>query len=223
MNFDQKIRVVIVAITALCASVPAKAQVEMLMIGLCKKVSDDASRLKCFDAIGTAAEPSKQERDSPKVQEWTIADSKSPVDDSPQVSARLLSQDGDSMLVLRCAERKTEVAVIPKGLFAYERGSVLIRLNDQPAASATWSASDHNKALFAPNGVAFIRMLPDNGDLFIRSTGHNGNRAADAMFKLGAVSAVRDRISAACKWQSISTSKASTKDKDTSPASAARP
>jgi hypothetical protein len=205
-------KVIVAVMSLLCISVPANAQVEMLMIGLCKKVSDDAARLKCFDAIGATTEQTKAEQEPAKVHEWAVVDSKSPIDDSPQVSALLLSDDGESTLMLRCAERKTEAAVIPKGLFAYERGSVVIRLNDLPATSATWSASNNNKALFAPNGVAFVKMLPNNGELFIRSTGHS-SRAADAKFKLGAVSAVRDRISAACKWSDVAP-KAAVKPKD---------
>lgn len=196
------------------------AQVEFLMVALCKKITDDAARLKCFDAIGSTTEASKVEPTPPKAQEWTVVDSKSPIDDSPQVMAMLQSEDGEGSLVLRCAERKTEAAVIPKGLFAYERGTVLIRLNDLPATNANWSASSNNRALFAPNGVAFVKMLPDNGNLFIRASGHNSQ--ADAKFKLGAVSAVRDRISTACKWQETA-SKPPVRSKDTAPPTSLAP
>ncbi|MGJ5000538.1 type VI secretion system-associated protein TagO [Bradyrhizobium sp. HKCCYLRH2060] len=185
------------------ATIPsgALAQAEILMIGLCKKIADDTARLKCYDAIpGPSSEPTTPKAEAPPVkQEWKTLESKSPIDDSPQFAAALLSEDGRSRLVIRCAEHKTEAYIEPNGLFAWKRGSVLIRVNDLPAVSATWPASSDNKALFAPNGTSFIKMLPEDGTLFIRATGHS-NRADDATFKLGQVSLVRDRLGAACSW-----------------------
>jgi hypothetical protein len=47
-------------------------------------------------------------------QEWSIEDSTSPVDNSPEVFATLTSEDGRSELIIRCKERKIELAVLPK-------------------------------------------------------------------------------------------------------------
>jgi hypothetical protein len=166
------------------------------MFGLCRKIPDDAARLKCFDAIV----PAPQKADEPKaVQEWSIEDSKSPVDGSPEVFATLTSEDGRSELIIRCKERKTELAVLPSGLFALERGTVLLQINDGPAVTASWRASSNSKGLFAPNATALIKTLPDGGKLFVRATGY-GRQADDATFQLGAVTVVKDRVSAACKW-----------------------
>jgi hypothetical protein len=184
---------------AFMPAIPAAAQVDALMLGLCRKVADGDARLKCYDAIGTTTEPSKPAELEIKPLEWNVVESKSPIDDSPEIRAGMMSVDGLSSIILRCAERKTEVVLTPRTLFVYDRGTVLVRLNDLPAASAVWPASTSHKALFAPNGLAFVKMLPDNGTLFVRATGQTAS--ADATFKLGAVSAVRDRISAACRWQ----------------------
>jgi len=178
----------------------ATAQAELLMLGMCRKISDDPARLKCYDAIGTSRDAAATTPPPAARQEWTIRESKSPIDDSPQVSAGLMSEDGKSSLIVRCQERRTEAIIFPNGLFAYQKGTVLMRLNDLPPATATWHASTDNTALFAPNGVAFVKMLPDDGTLFIRATGHSRS-ADDATFKLGQVGAVKDKIKAACKWQ----------------------
>lgn len=101
----------------------ALAQNELLMFGLCRKIPDDAARLKCFDAIV----PAPQQTDQPKeVREWSLEDSKSPVDNSPEVFATLASEDGRSELIIRCKDRKTDLAVLPNGLFAIDRGTVLL-------------------------------------------------------------------------------------------------
>jgi hypothetical protein len=166
-----------------------------LMFGLCRKIPDDTARLKCFDAIV----PAPQKTDQPKaVQEWSIEDSKSPVDNSPEVFATLTSEDGRSELIIRCKERKIELAVLPSGLFALESGTVLLQINDGPAVTASWSASSNSKGLFASNAIALIKRLPDGGKLFVRATGYS-RQADDATFQLGAVTVVKNRVSAACK------------------------
>ena len=190
----------ILSAVTFCALTPgvALAQSELLMFGLCRKIPDDAARLKCFDAIVPAPQTMT---DQPKeVREWSIEDSKSPVDNSPEVFASLASDDGQSELIIRCKQRKTDLAVLPNGLFAIDRGTVMLQINDGPPATATWKASSNSKGLFASNATALIKTLPDGGKLFVRATGHNGRQADDATFQLGAVTVVKNRVSAACKW-----------------------
>jgi hypothetical protein len=189
----------ILSALALCALTPgaALAQPELLMFGLCRKIPDNAARLKCFDAIVPA--PQQQADQSKAIQEWSIEDSKSSVDGSPEVFATLTSVDGRSELIIRCKDRKTQLAVLPSGLFALERGAVLLQINDGPVVTASWSASSNSKGLFAPNAVDLIKTLPDGGKLFVRATGYN-RQADDATFQLGAVTVVKNRVSAACKW-----------------------
>jgi hypothetical protein len=196
----------------------ALAQAEIIMMALCKKITDDASRLKCYDAIPgpQAAAPEPKAEVAPVKQEWRTQESKSPIDDSPQFVAILPSEDGLGHLILRCAEHKTEAYVEPNGLFAWKQGSVLIRVNDLPPVSATWLASSDNHALFAPNGISFVKMLPNEGTLFIRANGHS-KRADDATFKLGQVSSVRDRISSTCNWPDASSATAPNLHKGSSP------
>jgi len=52
---------------------------------------------------------------------------------------------------------------------------------------------------FAPNAVEFIRMLPDNAKLFIRTSRSDG-KAKEANFKLGNVSDIRNKVAHACDW-----------------------
>lgn len=193
---------------SLACPLPAAAQFEALKLALCKKIPADDARLKCYDAMFTD-EPAKAAEKQPKAPaQWTIADSKSPVDDSPQVMATLEGDTPDTMLVIRCMERKTEAAILPGShFFASERAQVLLRINDLPPATTTWSVSNNNKAVFAPAGGDFIRLLPDNAKLFVRVTGFQGKQA-DATFNLADVSAARDRIANACNWTTPKSAKA---------------
>jgi hypothetical protein len=82
----------------------------------CKAITDDKERLKCFD--GLFAEPSKpqklpeerQGKEPPEAKQanWSIEETKSPTDGSPQVVAANLVND--TVLILRCTNQTTEAA-----------------------------------------------------------------------------------------------------------------
>ena len=55
----------------------------------------------------------------------------------------------------------------------------------------------NGRAPFAPNGVAFMQSLPDNGKVTIRTTRSDG-KVKEGDFDLGAVSDVRRKIAYAC-------------------------
>jgi hypothetical protein len=62
-----------------------------------------------------------------------------------------------------------------------------------------WKASIDGRAAFAPKAEDFIRMLPDNAKLFIRTSGSDG-KIKEANFNLGKVSDIRNKIAHACDW-----------------------
>jgi hypothetical protein len=147
-----------------------------------------------------------QPMSNPEPPRWEITDGKSKVDDSPEVRATLLSQEGTSisnaaLLMIRCMERSTDLVVVPNGYLGSTNGNVrtLFRINDAPAIIEQWRGSTDGKAAYSPNAVSRIKSLPENGTLFVRLTAYNGHQH-DATFSLGNVSEVRDRVSAACKW-----------------------
>jgi hypothetical protein len=96
------------------ATSDAEAQFEGLAFSVCKKVPNDAERLKCFDSIGPKAKTAEEEaaNPTPLKGKWVYTESKSPVDDSDQLLAVLLGEPGESLLVFRCQERRTEAIFI---------------------------------------------------------------------------------------------------------------
>src|ERR1700719_2538317 len=97
----------------------AKASVAMPPQGVraevksCKAISDDKARLRCFDGLFEG--PSKPQKlpDEKQVKKppeekqasWSIDETKSPTDGSPQVVAANLVDD--TVLILRCKEQTT--------------------------------------------------------------------------------------------------------------------
>ena len=163
----------------------------------CKGISNDQERLKCFDDL-FADKPNRPNATDKLGNDWSIEETKSPTDGSPQVVAANLV--GDTVLILRCKDQITEAAFSTKyNYLGYSSVDVQLRVNDQNPIKEVWKASMNDRAAFAPDAVAFIQSLPDNGKATIRTTRSDG-KVKEANFDLGAVSEVRNKIAKACDW-----------------------
>ena len=130
---------------------------------------------------------------------WSIDETKSPTDGSPEVIAANLV--GDTVLILRCKDQTTEAAFSTQyNYLGYSSVDVELRINDQTSTKEVWKASMNGRAAFAPDAVAFIESLPDNGNLSIKTTRSTDGKVKEGRFKLDAVSEVRNKIAKACDW-----------------------
>jgi hypothetical protein len=180
---------------------PASGQpVVQTFVGVkfCQILKDDTQRLKCFDEL--FAEKPKEESTTKETAGWDLDESKSPLDGSPQISAGLKAVDGDTLLILRCTEKKTEAVFGgPLMVFGSDPIKVLVRVGDGKLIETHWAASPNGRSAFAPSAIQFIQSLPENGKLFLRAFNFRGN-GTDGEFDLGNVTAVRDKIAVACNW-----------------------
>lgn len=196
-----------IAIIFTNVAVPALAwaQGSALALALCRKVSDDQARLKCYDAAFDsliAKREDKATEHTPKPGAWRIEDQKSPIDDSPEVTAVLFAIDGGAFLVARCKEKKTELILRPSSFFIGSTSSgvkMVLRVNDAPAVTESWSSSTNGQAAFSRSAIQTLKLLPENGRLFVRAFDFQGSQN-DATFDLGAVSEVREKFRETCKW-----------------------
>jgi len=169
---------------------------------LCRQVKDDGERLKCYDGIDvSASNPAGPPADSKQAgAPWLITDEKSPLDDSPLVSAALTSSDGRSHLLMRCKDRKTEVAVSIRGFIKCGPDvRVIYRVDQSEATEIPWNAHSTCYLALAPSPIPFIRSLTDDGKIYVRMFDHHG-APHDALFNLGKVSEIRSRLAQACAW-----------------------
>jgi hypothetical protein len=198
----------------LATAAPAWAQFEPLQFAICKKIGSDSDRLKCFDSIGKPAVDIPPRLDDPPAN-WSYTESKSPIDDSSQISAVLESTPRGSAIVMRCQENRSEFAFLVGTIFIAETGNtapVLVRINDTPPVTLRWATSTDSKALFATPAIDFMKLLPDSGKLFLRATGFQG-RQYDASFALADVSVARDKVADTCRWSTSKVMKEKTKAK----------
>ena len=173
----------------------------------CKAIADDKERLRCFDGLfGGPSKPQKTFEEEQVIKppeekqaNWSIDETKSPTDGSTQVVAANLV--GDTVLILRCKEQITEAAFSTQyNYLGYKSVDVQLRINDQNPIKEVWKASMNGRAAFAPDAIAFIQSLPDNGKLSIKTTRSTDGKVKEGKFDLGAVSGVRDKIAKACDW-----------------------
>jgi type VI secretion system VasI family protein len=173
----------------------------------CKAIADDKERLRCFDGLfGGPSKPQKTPEEEQvrkpseeKQANWSVDETKSPTDGSTQVVAANLV--GDTVLILRCKEQTTEAAFSTQyNYLGYSSVDVQLRINEQNPMKEVWRASLNGRAAFAPDAVAFIQSLPDNGKLSIKSTRSTDGKVKEGRFDLSAVSEVRNKIAKACDW-----------------------
>jgi Type VI secretion system VasI, EvfG, VC_A0118 len=163
----------------------------------CKALSDDKQRLKCFDHL-FAETPKPEKSEEGKQANWSIEETKSPDGSRQVVAANLVN---DTVLILRCKDQITEAAFSTQyNYLGWKDVDVELRINDQNPVKEVWKASVNGRAAFAPDAVAFIQSLPDNGRLSIRATRSSDGKVKEGRFNLGAVSEVRRKIAKACDW-----------------------
>jgi frataxin-like iron-binding protein CyaY len=111
---------------------------------------------------------------------------------------------GDTVLILRCKDQTTEAAFSTQyNYLGCKSVDVQLRINDQNPIKEIWKASMNGRAAFAPDAMAYIQSLPDNGKLSIKTTRSTDGKVKEANFNLGTVSAVRNKIAKACDWKAL--------------------
>jgi hypothetical protein len=177
----------------------------------CRQIKDEGKRLKCYDRLdrsSSGAQERSAQRQGGGDTGWIVNDEKSPLDDSPLVSAALASSDDRSHLLLRCKDRKTEVAVSMTGFIKCGPDvRVTYRLNQEQAVETVWRPHPSCYLAVSPAPIPFIRALADGGKVFVRMY-DNHDAPYDASFNLGNFSKLRSRLAEACQWDAASTKSA---------------
>jgi len=183
----------------------------------CRQIKDDGKRLKCYDHLDRSSSSARAELGQSR---WVITDEKSPLDDSPLVSAALPSSDDRSHLLMRCKDGKTQVAVSSTGFInCGPNVRVIYRMNQEQPVETPWRSHPSCYLALAPTPIPFIRALADDGKVFLRMY-DNHDAPNDALFSLGNVSKIRSRLAEACEWDAASTSSGNSAPNAPAPAGA---
>jgi len=153
-------------------------------------------------------ETSSKKDDAPTPQPgWVLSETTSPVDYSPLVSAVVRAtsgeNDGPNSFAVRCRAQRTEVSLATNGAWGVRRGNVLqvdYQIDDRPSIRQQWMlAADGKTATYKDDAVELLRSIPDGAALKV-AVADKDNVRREATFQLAGLSAIRQKIAAACKW-----------------------
>jgi hypothetical protein len=150
---------------------------------------------------------SKQDERPARKTDWTLSETRSPVDFSPLVIAVIRAtsdvKDGPNSFEVRCRSQRTEISIRADGAWTAQRGNELVvdyQINDQPIVRQPWILSaDGKTATYRNDSVELLRSLPDGGTMKIALTDKGGVRH-ESIFHLTGLSRVRESVGTACKF-----------------------
>jgi len=139
--------------------------------------------------------------------DWVVSETTSPVDYSPLVNAVIRStsgeKDGPNSLAVRCRAQRTEVSLGTNGAWRVPSGNLLqvdYQIDDRPSIRQQWVlAADGKTATYKDDAVELLRSIPDGAALKI-AVADKDNVRREATFQLAGLSAIRQKVAAACKW-----------------------
>lgn len=142
---------------------------------------------------------------------WGIRIGKADIDDSPMVQAFNVSATAGTALephlAMICREGETKLLFKSGELLVEEDGEykVEIRIDSDPAKSASWNATTNGKSagLFGKQAQTFLRELKSAETLYIRLTDGNDERH-DAKFLLSGIHEALHTVADACNWSTLS-------------------
>jgi type VI secretion system VasI family protein len=184
----------------------------------CSAELDTLKRLNCFDGVfpngraeggelGSTIRADQPTASLPSA--WRIDLEKSPLDDSPKVTAILLPDStsagngfmmGSNALALRCHENTTSVVLSTSLFMASDTVRVTTRIGAAAPSSSAWERSSNMRAVGLWSGsqaIPFIRSLEDGETLFVRV---EDRERVDMTFNLSDVSEARRSVAQACGW-----------------------
>ena len=200
-------RLLLVTLPLFAVPASAQAPLNLGLLVICTQLKDEAQRLQCFDRLvedslkAATASTAPKNATNTQAQDWKITESKSPVDDAPQMAAVLESSDGGAALIMRCHDKMSDAFINTHTFIGSEPMRIIYRTNKDAAVDTRWLASKTGDSVFVPGEIffPFIRALPQDGELGVRLFDLQG-RTLDFTFKLGPVAEVRDLLTAKCGW-----------------------
>jgi hypothetical protein len=150
--------------------------------------------------------------DGEHVPTWSAVEEKSEMDGSSTVTLSLDAENKiqgwlDSrkpLLVIRCAEKKTDVYVAA-GMPAnpeygrYNTYGVRIRVDDSTPISQRWTQSTDSRALFSPSPKELAKLLAKSKQLIFEFTPFQSSPAT-ARFNVQGLDGVLEKVAVPCGW-----------------------
>ena len=159
-----------------------------------------AERLECLDRLSRNIAPAQPAQGGDN---WIISETTSPVNYTPIITVTAFSQgrsDGSRMQIsIHCRGGRTELLVSGPAISGTDY-TISYRVNDGPPTQTGGGPPSFGTGVaFTGDAVRLLQSLPEEGHFAIRISARSG-AAQDGHFLLGGLNAVREKLTAACKW-----------------------
>lgn len=176
----------------------------------CSSIGDSLQRLTCFDKLFPKQDAINTNEETVPLtpSKWDISEERSPIDDSPRITATLLPKNIDKesarrdtpMLAFRCYDNTTSVIYLHSRFSSTEQPRVTYRVSSTSPVTERWSRSDNYQSVGLWRGdkaIPFMKKFKDGDTLAVQTD----DPRSEAVFDLGNVEAVVSKISDACNWK----------------------
>lgn len=187
----------------------ASAQPGSQEIMVCAAEENSVKRLACFDEMATKhslAPSTTTSTGSPGTGEWHMQTDTDPLTDKAVYYAGLSASSGTGrfgdrvLLVVRCANNKTEMYINWASYLGSRSTNVTYRVGKEKAKTSSWSISSNHKATFYPGSpIQLIKELMDNDSFAANLTPYNENPITAVFNTSGAKEALAD-LRKGCNW-----------------------
>lgn len=130
---------------------------------------------------------------------WLVLDSRNTTDNTPEVSLHNAGTEG-AVLTIRCANQQTEAYVDTDTVLSNK--GVRVRFDGSAPVRQSWYRSASDKALFAPDAIAFARRLANTRTLHFEFTPLE-NQESTVVFDVSGLDGKLQKISDNCNWAPI--------------------
>lgn len=207
-----KVFSILIALTIVPCLSNAEELIDLLE---CKKIGDDAERLRCYDVKALKVLDLHEQKkngsttDSPST--WLRHSEESKMDGITNLHFSTISINTisnsigiqkNAQLILRCNQKKTEAFIVwPNFIGLHEGPSVEVKLDGGNIEKKTWSPSSNGTAAFRPKPIEWIRSISGGKRLIVRLAAFQ-RIPEEVEFDITGLDAVTDEIAKACGWAS---------------------
>lgn len=206
----QKILTIVAVLFSISSIAHADGLIDLMD---CKKITEDAQRLSCYDKWAEnllTSSPSADDR--PQGQNsWARHTEESKMDGVTNVTyatrststlRNSIGRDEEAKLVLRCNQRKTEAFIVwPVYVGSHDMHQVEIKVDNGKIEKSAWSPSTDGTAVFRSKPVNWIKSLAGGKKLIVRLAAYQ-RIPEEVEFDITGIDGATDEIAKTCGWSS---------------------
>lgn len=178
-------------------------------LATCASIKSDLERLVAYDKLAKdlGLIKSASVLTIQGTGQWSVQETKNPVDDSKTVALYLKATGGksksgeDIALIIRCLSNKTELYINWQDYLGMDQTTVTTRIGTDPAQKFSWGIStDYKSTFYSGSPISFIKALMKADKLIAQLTPY-GESPVIATFDISGLTEAIKPLQSNCGWK----------------------